>query len=161
MSLWVADTSPLIFLAKLNRLDLLREGAEEVLVPRAVVEEVRQYQDEACRRIEEALDLWLRVRPVRDSQVVEVLLADLDPGEAETIALALEVRAERVIMDDLDGRRLCRRVGLTAVGTLGLLLAARLRGDLPSLRAEIERLERGGFRVGESLRKTVLEAAGE
>jgi uncharacterized protein len=161
MSLWVADTSPLIFLAKLNRLDLLREGAEEILVPQAVVEEVQQYQDEARQKIEDALDLWLKVTPVRDRRVAEVLLAHVDRGEAETIALALEVRAERVIMDDLDGRRLSRRVGLTAVGTLGLLLAARLRGDLSSLRAEIERLEKGGFRVGELLRKAVLEAAGE
>ena len=160
MSLWVVDTSPLIFLAKLDRLELLRGGADEILVPRAVLGEIQEYRDEARRRIEEAL-VWLTVTPVREHQVVEVLLADLDLGEAETIALALETRAERVVMDDLDGRRFARRVGLTAVGTLGLLLAARLRGELPSLRAEIERLERGGFRVGESLRMAVLEAAGE
>lgn len=161
MSLWVADTSPLIFLAKLDRLDLLQRGAKEILVPPAVVAEVQEYRDEAHWRIEEALDKWLTVTPVRDRGVVEVLLADLDPGEAETIALALEIRAERVVMDDLDGRRFARRVELNAIGTLGLLLAACLRGELPSLRAEIERLEEGGFRIGESLRQAVLEAAGE
>lgn len=87
MNLWVADTSPLIFLAKLDRLELLRRAADEILVPQAVIQEVREYKDEACR--------------------------------------------------------------------------ARLKGELPSLRAEIERLEKGGFRVGEPLRKAVLEAAGE
>ena len=161
MSLWVADTSPLIFLAKLDRLDLLRRGADEILVPQAVMQEIQEYQDEARQKIEEAMGLWLTVTPVRNRQVVGVLLADLDLGEAETIALALEAQAEHVVMDDLDGRRFAGRVGLTAVGTLGLLLAARLKGELPSLRAEIERLEREGFRVGEPLRKAVLEAAGE
>lgn len=64
-------------------------------------------------------------------------------------------------MDDLDGRRFARRLGVIAVGTLGLLLAARLRGDLPSLRAEIERLRAGGFRVSSALVEAVLRTAGE
>jgi hypothetical protein len=55
MSRWVVDTSPLIFLAKLSRLDLLRKSADEVLVPAAVIEEVRAYPDEASRKIEDAL----------------------------------------------------------------------------------------------------------
>jgi predicted nucleic acid-binding protein len=161
MTLWVVDTSPLIFLAKLDRLDLLRKGAEEILIPPAVLEEVRAHADDAARIIEEALHSWLHVRAVRDHRMVEVLMADLDFGEAEAIALAKELAADRVIMDDLDGRRFARRIGVTAVGTLGLLLAARLRGEIESLRGEIERLRAGGFRVGEALIKAVLDEVGE
>jgi hypothetical protein len=161
MSRWVVDTSPLIFLAKLNRLDLLRKSADEVLAPAAVIEEVRAYPDEASRKIEDALGSWLREEKVEERRIVDVLLADLDFGEAEVIALAHESSAERIVMDDLDGRRFARRLGLEPVGTLGLLLAARLRGELGSLREEIERLEREGFRVSPSLRASVLLAAGE
>jgi predicted nucleic acid-binding protein len=161
MSRWVVDTSPLIFLAKLNRLDLLRRSADELLVPTAVIEEVRASPDDASRKIEDALASWLREEKVKGRQVVDVLLADLDFGEAEVIALAHETSAERIVMDDLDGRRFARRLKLEPIGTLGLLLAARLRGELSSLREEIERLERQGFRASPSLVAAVLREAGE
>jgi predicted nucleic acid-binding protein len=161
MSRWIADTSPLIFLAKLDRLDLLRKSADEILVPAAVIQEVRAYPDAASRKIEEALGSWLREETVGERRVVDILLADLDFGEAEVIALASERAVERIVMDDLDGRRLARRLGLEPIGTLGLLLAARLRGELSSLREEIERLEREGFRASPSLVEAVLKAAGE
>lgn len=161
MTRWVVDTSPLIFLAKLDRLDLLRNGADEVLAPPAVIEEVRTHADYASRKIDEAVSSWLRVKTVEDRSALEVLLGDLGTGEAEAITLSRQVGAERVIMDDLDGRRFARRLGMVAVGTLGLLLAARLRGELPSLRAEIERLQAGGFRMSEELVEAVLRNAGE
>jgi predicted nucleic acid-binding protein len=161
MSRWVVDTSPLIFLAKLDRLDLLRNSADEILVPAAVVEEVWAYPDDASRKIQDALGSWLREEKVERRQIVDVLLADLDFGEAEVIALASERAAERIVMDDLDGRRFARRLGLEPIGTLGLLLAAKLRGELGSLRGEIERLEQEGFRVSPALVKAVLQAAGE
>jgi uncharacterized protein len=161
MSQWVADTSPLIFLAKLDRLDLLRKAVDEILVPYAVVQEIRQRPDWTSQKIEDALKTWVRVEPARGQQLVHVLLADLDEGEAEAIVLALEVGAERIVMDDLDGRRLARRVGLRPIGTLGLLLAARRRGELASLREEIERLRREGFRVSDSVVQAILVEAGE
>lgn len=161
MRLWVADTSPLLFLAKLDRLDILRQAAEEIIVPPAVLREVARYSDEACEKIREAQGSWLRSRSVADLFLIKVLLADLDEGEAEALALAHELKADRVLLDDLDGRRLARRIGLAPVGTLGLLLAARLRGALPSLRAEIAKLRESGFRAHPSLIEAVLREAGE
>jgi predicted nucleic acid-binding protein len=90
MRIWVVDTSPLIFLAKLNRLDLLKE-AGQVLVPTAVLREIQEYPDEATAQIEEARRSWLQVQPVRDDGIVEVLTGDLDAGESEVLALAREV----------------------------------------------------------------------
>lgn len=161
MTSWVVDASPLIFLAKLDHLDLLRRGADVVYVPRAVRAEVRAKPDTATQAIERACQAWLSVRQVSDRQAVEIVQADLDLGEAEVIALAREIGADRVVMDDLDARRFARRLGLEMVGTVGLLLAARLRGELPSLQQEIERLETLGFRVAPSLAEAVLRVAGE
>jgi len=62
---------------------------------------------------------------------------------------------------DLDARRLAHRVGLAPVGTLGLLLAAKLRGEIRSLRAEMDCLRHAGFRVSPTLSKAILEQAGE
>ena len=64
-------------------------------------------------------------------------------------------------MDDLDARRRARRLGFDLTGTMGLLLAARLRGEIPSVRLEIERLVALGFRVAPSLVEAVLDEAGE
>lgn len=161
MTNWVVDTSPLIFLAKLDHLDLLRKGADTVYIPRAVLQEVRAKPDAATQVIERACQTWLLVRPIDDRRTVDIIQADLDLGEAEVIALAREVGADRVVLDDLDARRFARRLGLEMVGTVGLLLAARLRGELPSLRQEIERLETLGLRVAPSLVEAVLQAAGE
>jgi predicted nucleic acid-binding protein len=158
---WVVDTSPLIFLAKLGHLDLLDKGADTVYVPRIVLDEVRAGRDEATQAIEQASLSWLSVRRVRNRGAVEILRADLDLGEAEVIVLAKEVGADKVVMDDLDARRFARRVGLDVIGTMGLLLAARLRGEIPSVRSEIERLEALGFRVAPPLVEAVLKEAGE
>ncbi|MES1244977.1 MAG: DUF3368 domain-containing protein [Acidobacteriota bacterium] len=161
MSLWVVDTSPLIFLAKLDRLDLLQSGADHVVAPQAVLREVREQPDSASEEIEAATKSWLSVGTVQNQRLVDVLMADLGPGESEVIALALETDAERVVIDDLDARRFSHRVGLSPIGTLGLLLAARLRREIPSLRAELDRLRQAGFRVSPTLALELLRAAGE
>lgn len=161
MSCWVVDTSPLIFLASLDRLDLLETGAEEVFAPPAVLAEIRAREDRAAQEVDAASRSWLRSAAPVDRSAVEVLLQDLDAGEAEVIALAREVVADRVVMDDLAGRRYARRLGLPLVGTLGLLLAARLRGEISSLADEIERLQQAGFYASKALVTAVLRAAGE
>ena len=117
MTTWVVDTSPLIFLSKLGRLNLLQAGADTVCVPQAVMDEIRAKPDEASQLIKRASQSWLTVREVHNRQAVEILLADLGLGEAEVIVLAKELDADRVVMDDLDARRFARRVDLNLVGT--------------------------------------------
>jgi len=161
MTLWVVDASPLIFLAKLDRLDFLKRSADQVVAPSAVLREISEQRDKASMKINEAQRSWLGVREVEDRRLVDVLMADLDAGESEALALAIESGAERVVLDDLDARRLADRLGLARIGTLGLLLAAKLRGELPSLRAEIDRLQKEGFRVSPALAQALLREAAE
>jgi predicted nucleic acid-binding protein len=155
------DTSALIYLSKLGRLDLLEAGADTVYIPQAVMDEVQVKADKVAQDVERASQSWLTIRRVENRQAVELLLADLGLGEAEVIVLAKEIAADRVVMDDQDARRLARRVGLDLIGTMGLLLAARLRGHIPSLQQEIERLQALGFRVTPPLIEAVLKEAGE
>lgn len=161
MTTWVIDTGPLVFLAKLDRLELLRSSTETVYIPTAVLDEVLVKSDIAAEVVRSATETWLSVQEVTNQQSLEFLLADLDLGEAEVIALAKEIDAERVIMDDLDARRFARRVGLKPIGTLGLLLAARLRDEIPSVGQEIEKLESLGFYASPALVKAILREAGE
>jgi predicted nucleic acid-binding protein len=158
---WVVDTSPLIFLAKLGCLDLLKTSADIVCAPQAVLEEILVKPDDATQTIGRASQSWLSVRQVENRQAVEILLADLGPGEAEVIVLAKEIDADKVVMDDLDARRFARRVGLDLVGTMGVLLAARLRGEIPSLHQKVERLQALGFHVAPDLVGAILREVGE
>jgi predicted nucleic acid-binding protein len=161
MSRWVVDASPLIFLAKLDRLQLLARSAGEVLVPPAVLDEIGRYDDLAAAKIRESAASWLRTVAPEDLAALEVLEAEVGGGEAAAITLAREIRAERIVVDDLDARRHARRLGLRPVGTLGLLLAARLKGEIESVRTELERLRGHGFRASDKLVAAVLSAAGE
>ncbi len=161
MSCWVVNTSPLIYLAQLDRLDLLRRGADEILVPPTVLEELGAKPDPSSFRIDDARRTWLRCEASRDPKLLEVLKLELDAGEAEAIAVAYERSVDRAVIDDLAGRRYVRQLGVPLVGTLGLLLAARLRGELGSLKREIERLKAVGFYAGDELVQKILRAAGE
>jgi uncharacterized protein len=156
----LTDASPLVFLGKLGRLEVLSLGAEEVLVPSAVLDEIRVKADEAAELVERCLGLWLKECSWTQPQLLQ-LLPDLGAGERGVIAQALQVGAVSVVLDDLDARRTARRMGLRPIGTVGLLLAARKRGMVPSLRRELDRLEAHGFYASAEFREQVLREAGE
>lgn len=157
---WVVDAGPLIFLAKLGHLRLL-ERAGTIIVPETVWRETQQHDDQASAMIADASRSWLKVRQVSNTAILSPLLNDMDSGEAEVIALAQEMRANRVVLDDMDARRVAQRHELPVVGTVGLLLAARLRDEIPSLRNELESLQRVGFWINPTLVEKALEQAGE
>jgi predicted nucleic acid-binding protein len=161
MSVWVVNTSPLVFLGNLGRLELLRKEGREVCLPRAVAEEVAEKPDAAAQAVQAAYLTWLQVRDVADRTAVALVQAALHKGEAEAIVLATELQAERLIIDDQDARRFADRCGLKTVGTLGILLSAKQHGEIASLRQEIDRLLALGFRVNPRLVSAMLQAAGE
>lgn len=161
MSVWVVNTSPIVFLGHLGQLELLQHEGREVYIPRAVVEEVAQKPDTAAQALQTACATWMRVRDIADQRMVNLVQAALHKGEAEAIVLAIELQADRLVIDDQDARRFADRCGLKMVGTLGILLTAKQGGKIASLQTEIERLLALGFRVNARLVTAVLQSAGE
>ncbi|MDQ4077461.1 MAG: DUF3368 domain-containing protein [Chloroflexota bacterium] len=157
----VVNTAPLIFLAKLERLELLRLGTDVVYVPPTVLAELRVVPDQATRGVETVLGDWLIERACSRSDLLAPLTQTLDPGEAEVIALALELGTLDVVLDDLEARRFARRSGLQPVGTLGLLLAAKRQGLIEQITPEIEKLRAAGLRASAALIARVLAEADE
>ena len=99
---------------------------------------------------------------MEDQTLVQVLQRDLDGGEAEAIALALQVKAGRVLLDEREGRRVAKSLGLKVTGVLGILLRARREGKLSSLRNAMDELrKRAGFRIGTALYTDLLRESGE
>jgi len=105
---------------------------------------------------------WLRVEEVRDQPLVQVLQRDLDKGEAEAIALALQMRAEWTLLDEREGRRAAKSLRMKVTGVLGILLRAWREGELPSLQRAMEELrEKAGFRIGAELFADLVRESGE
>jgi len=160
----VSNTSPISNLATIDRLSLLRSQFQEILIPDAVARELKAHPEAAANdRIENALkEQWIRVAAPRDSHLLRVLLLQLHPGEAETIALAADQSADIVLIDEREGRHLATKVGLAVTGVLGILLRAKRAGQIEAIRPEIERLRtKAGFFLSASLEARVLAAAGE
>lgn len=158
----VSDASPLIGLSAVGHLDLLRRLYDQVTVPEAVFSEVTE--PESGRPGAEAVSEadWIRSRPAADHALIDDLQAEVDAGEAEAIALAVEVDADVLLIDERRGRALAARMGLERIGVLGVLVEAKRKDFLPAVEPVLEDLvSEAGFRISAALHRRVLEAAGE
>lgn len=160
----VSDTSPLSGLAIAGYLSLLQQLYRQVVIPAAVAEELKRGGQEDAR-ISQTLSLeWIEIQQASDRALVETLQTDhnLDRGEAEAIALALELSADELLIDERLGRREAIRLGLSITGLLGVLLVAKRQGLLAAVRPVLDVLiAEAGFRVSNRLYIEVLIAAGE
>jgi predicted nucleic acid-binding protein len=145
-----ADSSALIIFWQIRRLELLRSMFRQAVVPRAVAREVFPSLG--------PLPAWLVEQhaplPPRPALV-------LDDGEREAIALALDLDADVVVLDDLPGRRVALTLGLQVIGSAGLLLQAKGAGLIDAVRPDLDAMLEAGFYVSRPLYRDVLMAAGE
>ncbi len=96
----VSNTSPIFYLSTIGQLDLLRQLYDEIMIPTAVFNEITNVGNtDASAAVVPTLS-WFQTRSAADQAFVNTLRADLDPGEAEAIALAVELKAERLLIDE-------------------------------------------------------------
>lgn len=158
----VSNTTPLIGLAQIQRFDLLQQLFGEIHIPQAVYDEaVIRGREEGGAKREVSTATWIKTVSVKDRLAVEVLLDELDLGEAETIVLAREIEADWVLMDEKKGRRKLTQMGINKIGTLGILLKAKQVGLLTAIRPEIEKLRQQGFSISQDVIDAVLQQAHE
>ncbi len=150
----VSDTSVVTALIQIGRVELLFDIFGVVVVPEAVADEL------AVSHV--ALPPWIRSVSVRGRSVVEDFRRELDAGESEAIALALEIDADFLLMDEKRGRAAAQRAGLTTIGILGVASAAKRKGLLVSVALVIRELrEQASFWISDELEARVLKDAGE
>jgi predicted nucleic acid-binding protein len=155
-----ADASPLIGLATIGALHLLRDLFGTVTVTRLVKDEVMgRPARPGAREVDAAMrDGWVRVAP---APLDTWRLEGIDAGEASTIALAAEHRGATVLMDDALGREQAARLGLEVVDLPGILLAAKQARLIDAVQPLLSRLARRGFTISRDARRALLTAAGE
>jgi hypothetical protein len=151
----VANSSVLIALAAIDRLDLLtRRFPDGVLVPRAVWREVVETGHGRPGATAVQAAQWITVCDTPPSSTLDLLRTELDDGEAEAIALAL--------VDETEARRAANRLGLSVLGTVGILIWGCRAGLLPCLRSALDDLVgRGQFHLGSDVYANALRAVDE
>ena len=123
----VSNASPLINLARINKADLLQELYQHLIVPEAVWNEVviEGVGQPGAEEVKGAT--WIKKQVVSNASLVQALKLELDAGEAEAIALGLEVKAEFLLMDERLGRESARHLGLRCIGLVGILIESRVK----------------------------------
>lgn len=158
----VSNTTPLIGLASIGKFNLLQELFGVIYIPKAVYDEaviVGREKGGAKKEVSEAN--WIKTVEVKDRLAINVLLDELDLGEAEVIVLARELDADWVLMDEKKGRRKLTHLKLQKIGTLGILLKAKDMGFIQTLRKDLEELRKNGFSISQPVIDAVLEEAKE
>ena len=152
----VSNASPLINLARIGRLELIRRLRGEIFISPAVHLEVvkRHPEKPGAKQISEST--WIHVKPPVDQAAVDDLSGFVGAGEAESIILAAEVSAEWLIIDELKGRQVARDRGLRVVGPLGILKAAYRRGWIAELKQALDQLRAAGTWISDELYKRIL-----
>ncbi len=150
----VSNSSPLIFLSAIGLLDLLKTEFGEILIPEAVYEEVTSKDLKGSNEVKHAD--WIRVFPV-ENKISLSFLPMLDEGEEKAIVLAIEQKADLLLLDDLAGRRGAMANGINVMGTLGFLKIMRRKGRISDLKTILDALQEQGFWMGPDLYSKMLE----
>ena len=145
----VTDSTCLIALERIGQLGLLRQVFVVVFVPPAVKAEFGVSKD------------WLVVKPIRNTAVITALETQIDQGEAQVIALAMELGKVFVVLDDKKARRIAKQMKLQVIETLGVLLRAKQVGAIAELKPLLDALREVGFYMTEGLYRETLRIAGE
>ena len=158
----LSDTSALVNLAAIDYLFLLPELFGRVVIPQAVFSEIVVQGAGKPGADEIRTATWIDVRSCKNQSLLNDLLRVVNRGEAEAIALALELHADLVIIDEDLGRTEARKAGLNITGLLGILLRAKAKSLIPSVKPQVDALRnQARFWINERLYQEVLRLAGE
>lgn len=159
MMVIVSDTSPITSLIQINQLDLIHKVFGNVVIPESVYAELCRVPNQ-----KDVLDnhTWIFIQKANDRLKVEELSTELDAGEAEAITLALEVKADFLIIDEWKGREKAKILGIKIIGVLGLLLRAKKDGFIPNVKTIMDELiYTAEFRIHPTLYHQIIKISGE
>lgn len=158
----ISDSSPLINLACINRVELLPAIFEHIIIPQSVYEEIVILgRGQPGSEIIESAN-WISIKDCTLIEQVNQFRKELDQGEAEALALALELNADILLMDEFKGRSIARQKEIRVIGLLGILLEAKKKNLIENVKNEMDRLiSEANFWISAELYSEVLKSASE
>lgn len=155
----VSNTTPIISLLKLDRLELLQKIYTQIYIPTAVFDEIEAGKAKGYYKDLSEID-WINIIEIQDKQAVKYFL-DLDAGEAEAIVLATELNADLIILDEKLGRFHAKHADLKVTGTIGILIKAKTVGLIEKLEPLLNELIDKDVWISEKLKTEILKKVGE
>ena len=157
----ISNTSPLLYLHRIGKLDWLPEIFTEIIVPSAVVEELREGRQKGYNSPDLTTYNWFEI--IKTTSIPENLatIRELGLGEQAAIALALENSESVVLLDDSLARTTAQALGLTVWGTLKILLTAKSQSLTEEISPLVDQLQDAGMWISDSIRSRILQLAGE
>ncbi len=146
----ISDTSCLITLGNVNKLEILRDLFQEVIITKEVRDEFN-----------ERLPDWITVMDVKDKQRQNEIEIRLDKGEASSIALALELPNSMLIVDEIKGRKIAESFNIEIIGTIGVLILAKKKDLIDDIIGIIMIMRSQGFRLSDNLLNTLMDSYGK
>ena len=134
----VSNTTPLIKLAKINLLDLIQKIFNKINIPSAVYFEITNFNAPGSHEVK-TFD-WIIHQKISDQNLSIALQKEIDKGEAEAIILALELKADLLIIDEKKGRALASDFGIEKIGTIGLLRIAKDKKIISTIKPYLDQL---------------------
>jgi len=158
----ISDTSCISALLRMNQVNLLPQLFGDITIPLAVFNELLQLADFDVDVSPITSETWLRVIQPSANHLLAEMLLTLDEGEAHAIALAIELHADLLIIDERKGRKVAQARSLPYSGLGGVLIRAKTFGLIPSVRMFLDQAESiAGFYLTAKARAVILDAAGE
>lgn len=155
----VSNTTPIISLLKINKLEILKELYSEVYIPQEVFNEIEAGKDKEFYADLSKFE-WIRIEKIENEKSLSYFL-DLDKGEAEAIILATEKEADLIILDETLGRYHAKHARLKVTGTIGVLLKAKQLGHIAELKPLLIELRTKDVWLSESFIDDILKLANE
>ncbi len=146
----ISDTSCLIILNKIGQLELLSQLYEKITITPEISSEYGNL-----------LPGWIEIQQVKDPKWQELLELLIDKGEASAIALALETKADLIILDDWKARKVAEKLSIRITGTIGIIIKAKHAGIIHSIRPCLLKLRETDFRISDELEHIALREANE
>jgi predicted nucleic acid-binding protein len=155
----VSNTTPIISLSAIGKIEILRDIFEEVIIPKAVYDEIKSKHDGYGYN---EVDLtFIKVETVKNTELVPLFLSLLDTGEAETIALSKELGADNTIIDENIGYGVAKETGLNVIRTLSILLKAKETGIVTEVKPLIDEMVIKGRWYSNRVYRSFLSRANE
>jgi len=158
----VSDTSPISNLLLIGKLDVLYNTVGEIIIPQQVAYEIDQLRKFNINLENFNKANWITIKKPTDAGFVDSLRTVLDAGEAQAIALAKELNADYILIDERLGRNLAQKYSLNTIGLLGILIKAKQKGLLPEIKTSVDELIHvAKFWISDKLYHDVLTAVNE
>ena len=146
----ISDTSCFIILSKIGELELLHKLYGQIITTLDIAEEFG-----------ETLPNWVSIEKASDKYKQRILEMQIDKGESSAIALALEIPNCTLILDDFKARKVAQNLGLNHTGTIGIIVKAKLKGTIASIKPFLEKIKETNFRISAEIELQALKEAGE